>query len=74
MADEEQGVETRKKPSLVITIAVVAVLTEPTTLTLLQRHGSKTQIRTAEVRIEPRASKGNMLVAVVLDDDVVGME
>jgi flagellar FliL protein len=27
MADEEQGVETKKKPSLVITIAVVAVLT-----------------------------------------------
>ena len=55
-------------------IAVVAVLTEPATVTLLQRHGSKTPIRTAEVRIEPRASKGNMLVAVVLDDDVVGME
>ena len=27
MADEEQGVETKKKPSLVITIAIIAVLT-----------------------------------------------
>jgi DNA gyrase/topoisomerase IV subunit A len=55
-------------------IAVVAVLTEQTTLTLVQRHGGKTQIKTGEVRIEPRAGKGNMLVAVVLDDDVVGVE
>ena len=55
-------------------IAVVAVLTEPKSLTLVQRHGGKTPINTAEVRIEPRAGKGNMLVAVVLDDDVVGME
>ena len=55
-------------------IAVVAVLTEQKTLTLLQRHGGRTAIHTAEVRIEPRASKGNMLVAVVLDDDIVGFE
>ncbi len=55
-------------------IAAVAVLTEPRTITLLQRHGGKTLINTAEVRIEPRAGKGNMLVAVVLDDDVVGIE
>ena len=55
-------------------IAVVAVLTEDTVLTLLQRHGSRTTIQTGTVRIEPRAGKGNMLVAVVLDDDVVGVE
>ncbi len=55
-------------------IAVVAVVTEPQTITLLQRHGGKTPINTAEVRIEPRAGKGNMLVAVVLDDDVIGVE
>ena len=55
-------------------IAAVAVLTEPKTLTLLQRHGGRTTINTSEVRIEPRAGKGNMLVAVVLDDDVMGIE
>ena len=55
-------------------IAVVAVLMEPKMLTLLQRHGGRTTINTSEVRIEPRASKGNMLVAVVLDDDVIGIE
>ena len=55
-------------------IAAIAMLTEPRTITLLQRHGSKTPIHTSEVRIEPRAGKGNMLVAVVLDDDVVGIE
>ncbi|HML69286.1 MAG TPA: DNA topoisomerase 4 subunit A [Clostridia bacterium] len=55
-------------------IAAVAVLTEQKAITLLQRHGGRTSIQTGEVRIEPRASKGNMLVAVVLDDDVVGIE
>jgi hypothetical protein len=55
-------------------IAAVAVLTEQKTITLLQRHGGRTAIHTGEVRIEPRASKGNMLVAVVLDDDVIGIE
>jgi len=55
-------------------IAAVAVLTEPKAITLVQRHGGRTPIGTAEVRIEPRAGKGNMLVAVVLDDDVIGIE
>ena len=50
------------------------MLTEQKTITLLQRHGGRTAIHTGEVRIEPRASKGNMLVAVVLDDDVIGIE
>ncbi len=55
-------------------IAAVAVLTEPTNITLVQRHGARTPIGTQEAHLEPRAGKGNMLVAVVLDDDVIGIE
>jgi DNA gyrase/topoisomerase IV subunit A len=55
-------------------VAAVAVLTEPRAVTLVQRHGGRTTISTQEAHLEPRAGKGNMLVAVVLDDDVVGIE
>ena len=55
-------------------IAAVAVLTEPANITLVQRHGARTPIGTQEAHLEPRAGKGNMLVAVVLDDDVIGIE
>ncbi|MCE5188490.1 MAG: DNA topoisomerase 4 subunit A [Eubacteriales bacterium] len=55
-------------------IAAVLHLLEPRTITLLQRHGSRTAVSTGEARVEPRAGKGTMLVAVVLDDDVVGIE
>ncbi len=55
-------------------IAAAAFLAEPGTVTLVQRHGARTPMNTDEIRIEPRAGKGNMLVAVVLDDDVVGIE
>ena len=36
-----------------------------------QRHGTKTPLNTEQIHIEPKASKGEMLLAVVLDDDVV---
>lgn len=55
-------------------IAAVLHLTEPRTLTLIQRHGARTPVNSSEARVEPRAGKGTMLVAVVLDDDVIGVE
>ncbi len=55
-------------------IAVVLYLTEPRQLTLIQRHGARTLVNSSEARVEPRAGKGTMLVAVVLDDDVIGVE
>ena len=55
-------------------IAVVLHLLEPRSLTLIQRHGARTLVNSSEARVEPRAGKGTMLVAVVLDDDVIGVE
>ena len=55
-------------------IAAVLYLAEPQSIILLQRHGARTPINTSEARVEPRAGKGTMLVAVVLDDDVIGVE
>ena len=55
-------------------IAGVLFVDAPREFTLTQRHGAKTVLSTKEVHIEPRAGKGAMLVAVVLDDDVVTVE
>lgn len=55
-------------------IAGVLYVGAPREFTLTQRHGAKTVLSTNEVHIEPRAGKGAMLVAVVLDDDVVTVE
>ncbi len=55
-------------------IAAVMILYAPRDLLVVQRHGLKTKLSSSEVHIEPRAGKGAMLVAVVLDDDVVGVE
>ena len=52
-------------------IAAVFHVCEPYPITIVQRHGAETTISTESVHIEPRAGKGSMLVAVVLDDDVV---
>ena len=52
-------------------IAAVFHVCEPFPITIVQRHGVETTISTESVHIEPRAGKGSMLVAVVLDDDVV---
>lgn len=55
-------------------IAAVYHVREPFDFYLVQRHGTKTKLSTESVHIEPRAGKGAMLVAVVLDDDVVAVE
>jgi len=55
-------------------IAAALFVGEPREITLLQRHGGRTAISTNEVHIEPRAGRGEMLVAVVLDDDVTSLE
>jgi DNA gyrase subunit A len=55
-------------------IAAALFVGEPREITLLQRHGDRTSLSTNEVHIEPRAGRGEMLVAVVLDDDVVSLE
>ena len=52
-------------------IAAVFHVCEPYPITIVQRHGAETTISTESVHIEPRTGKGSMLVAVVLDDDVV---
>ena len=52
-------------------VAAVFHVCEPYPITIVQRHGAETTISTESVHIEPRAGKGSMLVAVVLDDDVV---
>lgn len=49
-------------------------VTVPYSIVVTQRHGQKTTLNTNSVRIEPRAGKGSMLVAVVLDDDVVAVD
>lgn len=56
-------------------LAVALYVTSPHEFTLVQRHGARTRLSTEGVRVEPRAGgKGSMLVAVVLDDDVIGVE
>lgn len=52
-------------------LVFVGVVTEPYTLVCEQRHGTKTAIHTEQIHIEPKASKGTLLIPVVLDDDVV---
>ena len=52
-------------------LACACIVKEPFDLAVIQRHGTVTRINTEQIHIEPRASKGSMLLAVVLDDDVV---
>ena len=69
-----KGVKTfdfRKNGSNGTRIAYAATVQTPYTLVIEQRHGTKTPINTEQIHIEPKASKGEMLLAVVLDDDVV---
>ncbi|MEG1882999.1 MAG: DNA topoisomerase (ATP-hydrolyzing) [Clostridia bacterium] len=49
-------------------------VTMPFVFTMVQRHGTRTEFSTDSVHIEQRAGKGVMLVAVVLDDDIVSVE
>ncbi len=53
-------------------LAYVGVVTEPFSLLVLQRHGTSTPLQTEQIPIASKASKGEMLLAVVLDDDVIG--
>ena len=55
-------------------LAAVFHVREPFVFRIVQRHGAETPLSTEQVRIEARASRGSMLVAVVLDDDVVAVE
>jgi DNA gyrase subunit A len=55
-------------------IAAVMHLPEPKEIIIVQRHGSRTPLNTGDVHVEARAGRGSMLVAVVLDDDVVALE
>ncbi len=69
-----KGVKTfdfRKNGSNGSRIAYAGTVQQPFTLTVEQRHGTKTPIFTEQIHIEPKASKGEMLLAVVLDDEVV---
>ena len=69
-----KGVKTfdfRKNGSNGTRLAYAATVQQPYTLVIEQRHGAKTPISTESIHIEPKASKGEMLLAVILDDDVV---
>ena len=55
-------------------IAAAFYVCEPFDLNIRQRHGTVTRVNTEEVRIEPRASKGSLLILVMLDDDVIAAE
>ena len=51
-------------------LAYVGTVTEPFTLILEQRHGTKTPFDTEQIHIQPKASKGELLIPVILDDDI----
>ncbi len=55
-------------------IAAAFYVCEPFDFAVRQRHGTVTRFNTEDVRIEDRASKGSMLVLVMLDDDVIAAE
>ena len=55
-------------------IAAAFYVCEPFDMAVKQRHGTVTRVNTEEVRIEQRASKGSMLILVMLDDDVVAVD
>ncbi len=69
-----KGVKTfdfKKNGSNGTQIVFVGAVTEPYTLIIEQRHGTRTPVDTEQIHIEPKAGKGELLVPVVLDDDVV---
>ena len=61
----------KKNGSNGTSVAFAGVVTEPYDLILEQRHGTKTTVNTEQIYIQPKAGKGELLVPVVLDDDVV---
>ena len=46
-------------------------MTVPYEFKVIQRHGAETLFSTEQVRIADKMSKGFLMVAVILDDDVV---
>ena len=49
-------------------------VTLPFNLRICQRKSAATLLNTEEIHIEPRFSKGSMLIPVLLDDDVLGAD
>lgn len=69
-----KGVKTfdfKKNGSNGTQLVYVGAVTDPFTLILEQRYGTKTPIDTEQIHIEPKAGKGELLIAVVLDDEVI---
>lgn len=44
-----------------------------TPFVVLQRHGARTVLSSNSIRVEPKNGKGSLLIAVVLDDDIVSV-
>ncbi|MDL2235203.1 DNA topoisomerase 4 subunit A [Christensenellaceae bacterium OttesenSCG-928-L17] len=61
----------KKNGSNGTSIAAAFYVREPFQFVTRQRHGTLQTFHTEEVRIEARASKGSLLVLVMLDDDVL---
>ena len=55
-------------------IASALYVTVPYEFKVIQRHGSETMFSTEQVRIADKMSKGFLMVAVILDDDVVSVK
>ena len=69
-----KGVKTfdfRRNGSNGTRIVYAGTVKDPFTLVVEQRHGTKTPLDTEQIHIEQKAGKGEMLLTVVLDDDVV---
>ena len=69
-----KGFDFKKNGANGTRLVYAAVVTTPFELEITQRHGAQTTLNTEQIHIEPRAGKGSMLVAVVLDDEVTGVE
>ena len=66
-------VEFKKNGSNGTEIVSACAVTVPFEFYVCQRHGTETLFSTEQIRIEEKAGKGSMLVAVILDDTVVGI-
>ncbi len=61
----------KKNGSNGVRLAAARYVREPFDFTVVQRHGGHTLCNTEQVRLESRASRGSLLVMVMLDDDVI---
>ena len=55
-------------------IAAAMHVTVPRDLAAVQKSGTRTPFNTEEIRIDARAGRGQLLVMVLMDDIVVGVE